>query len=478
MNRCRLCPSRKLPIEGHGPTPCSIMFVGEAPGKTEDRTRDKEGHGMPFHGDAGQELNRVYLPLAGLRRSEVYVTNTVQCIPDDSGGNPSDTLARCCAQHHLPGEIATVQPDFIITLGAVAYHTMFPSLPPLEYQHGIPIPASYSNVWTGTLIPMYHPAAGLRSGRTMAMLVDDFKALPQHLSNPSREPGHLGIYDSLETSWDVEMAFDTLPPSPSTLPRPAVALDTEVYTLATMRPYCLSFSTQPGTGFIIHHQHQDALDELHYQITTRSLTTLLHNAPFDYPILSSLFRRPLPCNRIVDTMALAYHIGSIPQGLKPLAYRLLNVDMTDFDSLTLPYWHAALREWLGVVASQLEPAITTPGKKAPRNPNAPTLRKVRSLLSALSQSPIPPTLDPWKRWQGWNPHDHTIIAGAVQRLNEWREEMGVGVGDVSTTMPEVSICYVPWREVLSYAGADADMTLRLWPVLRAMGRRVGKGVGV
>lgn len=481
--RCRLCPSRKLPIEGEGPAPCRVMLIGEAPGKTEDRTRDSEGRGRPFHGDAGQELNEVYLPAAGLRRQDVYVTNAVRCIPDENGSSPSQALVQCCVQSHMPGEVALADPEIIVTLGAVAYSAMFPGQPNLEQAHGIPVHARYSDVWEGTLIPMYHPAAALRSGRIMSLLLADFQSMGRYLREGPPPKGSLGVYSSLSSPEEVDMAWREFPADPVV---PLAALDTEVYSLQSLLPYCLSWCTQAGYGFVVRHDCTEALRRLYYHLNS-CRKILLHNAPFDIPVLENLFGARLPKHvRVVDTMSMAYTIGSIPQGLKQLALRLLGVHMTDFEDVVRPYWVERLIWWLSGVQEALKPPSPTteapmPGKRPRRPPKPPktgwemTARKVAGLLRAL-HAPMDPDspLDPWKRWMDWHDSDRQIIAERVERLNQ----QGSWPGVLSTAMPEMSIALVPWEDVVPYAGADADMTLRIYPILSRMSRRFGKGLGL
>ncbi|HTD47460.1 MAG TPA: uracil-DNA glycosylase family protein, partial [bacterium] len=58
-------------MPGEGPARADVMFVGEGPGKEEDRT------GRPFVGRAGRVLDEL-LAGVGLRREDVYVTNVIK----------------------------------------------------------------------------------------------------------------------------------------------------------------------------------------------------------------------------------------------------------------------------------------------------------------------------------------------------------------------------------------------------------------
>jgi len=113
MGRCPNCKSISNCVSGQGPSPTQVMLIGEAPGQVEDRL------GRPFCGPTGQELDNLYLKLAGLNRADVYVTNAVKCRPVQNR-KPSMDEVRSCATYHLPSEIAQVHPQIIILCGATA----------------------------------------------------------------------------------------------------------------------------------------------------------------------------------------------------------------------------------------------------------------------------------------------------------------------------------------------------------------------
>ena len=71
---CDLCKTRKNSVPGTGNQNADIVFVGEAPGKSEDL------HGKPFVGSAGKKLDEA-LEYSGLTRNQVYITNIVKCRP-------------------------------------------------------------------------------------------------------------------------------------------------------------------------------------------------------------------------------------------------------------------------------------------------------------------------------------------------------------------------------------------------------------
>ena len=111
---CERCPalveSRSRIANGDGPVEADLLFVGEAPGETEDR------EGRPFVGRSGDVLDDA-LRAAGLARADVRITNCVRCRPPENRDPDADELANC--RDHLDAEAAAVDPDLVVTLGKV-----------------------------------------------------------------------------------------------------------------------------------------------------------------------------------------------------------------------------------------------------------------------------------------------------------------------------------------------------------------------
>jgi uracil-DNA glycosylase family 4 len=74
---CTRCPqlaaSRQTVVFGSGNADADLMFVGEAPGRTEDE------RGVPFVGQAGRLLETL-LGEIGLERGDVFIANTLKCL--------------------------------------------------------------------------------------------------------------------------------------------------------------------------------------------------------------------------------------------------------------------------------------------------------------------------------------------------------------------------------------------------------------
>lgn len=81
---CSLCQTRKHVVLGRGSLPASILFVGEAPGASEDVL------GQPFKGPAGQLLDQIIERALKGRKVALAFTNVVACLPVDENGKKSD----------------------------------------------------------------------------------------------------------------------------------------------------------------------------------------------------------------------------------------------------------------------------------------------------------------------------------------------------------------------------------------------------
>ena len=109
-------------VLGTGIVPATIMLLGEQPGEQEDLA------GQPFIGPAGKLLDQA-LQEAGIVRSEVYVTNTLKHYKFKLQGTRRIHLVPGVGDINtylpwLQSEIAIVQPQVIVALGAIAAHAI------------------------------------------------------------------------------------------------------------------------------------------------------------------------------------------------------------------------------------------------------------------------------------------------------------------------------------------------------------------
>jgi uracil-DNA glycosylase len=170
--RCALAEGRTQVVRGVGPRSARVFFLGEAPGAREDEV------GEPFVGAAGRLFDRM-LATAGVRRQDVYVTNVVACRPP---GNRAPRPVEIGA--HAPWleeQIRLVRPEIIATLGRTALTYFVPNAKITELT-GRP----RSLVWQErifTLLPLFHPAAALRSPDRLPLLESGFDMLRQLLDD-------------------------------------------------------------------------------------------------------------------------------------------------------------------------------------------------------------------------------------------------------------------------------------------------------
>ncbi|MFB6172072.1 MAG: uracil-DNA glycosylase family protein [Haloarculaceae archaeon] len=109
--RCAaLVESRSRIVDGVGPADADLLFVGEAPGASEDE------QGEPFVGRSGSVLDDA-LRDRGLSRADVRITNCVRCRPPENRDPTAEELANC--REYLDREIELVDPELVVTLGKV-----------------------------------------------------------------------------------------------------------------------------------------------------------------------------------------------------------------------------------------------------------------------------------------------------------------------------------------------------------------------
>jgi len=154
---CEKCPglakARTQTVFGEGNPDAALMFIGEAPGESEDAL------GRPFVGRAGQFLDSCIAGL-GLKRSDVYVANVLKCRPDTESGQgnrPPNTPEMMDCLPYLYAQIEVVDPLVLVPMGATAIDA-------LDFLLTITEARGHVYDWRGKLVvPTFHPAYVLRN---------------------------------------------------------------------------------------------------------------------------------------------------------------------------------------------------------------------------------------------------------------------------------------------------------------------------
>lgn len=170
--KCRLWRTRTKAVPGHGNPKAKVLFVGEAPGFNEDR------QGIPFCGAAGKLLDKL-LAHSGLKREDVWIGNVIKCRPPENRDPMVDELRTCSP--YLVSQIGAISPKLIVTLGRFAM-AHFLSDVKISEAHG-----KVYRVGKYLILPLYHPAAALRSEGVLRELERDFKQIPTIITKSNED---------------------------------------------------------------------------------------------------------------------------------------------------------------------------------------------------------------------------------------------------------------------------------------------------
>ncbi len=164
----KVCPalaaSATQLVFGEGNPNAEVVFIGEAPGKTEDE------QGKPFVGAAGQLLNQL-LESVGIKREQVYITNIVKYRPPANRDPLPEEVTAFLP--YLKRQLEVIKPLLVATLGRYSMNLFLPELR-ISAVHG---QAKRKN--GQVYLPLYHPAVALYNGSMRATLATDFNKIPK-----------------------------------------------------------------------------------------------------------------------------------------------------------------------------------------------------------------------------------------------------------------------------------------------------------
>ena len=168
-------------VPGEGNPDAKIMFVGEGPGFWEDKK------GRPFVGQAGKLLDKLLSAKGGsasggqlinLSRKNIFITNMVKHRPPGNRDPLPDEIKACSLW--IDKQIEIINPKIIVTLGRFSMAKFIPE-GKISHIHGKKFVIEFKGRRT-IVIPMFHPAAGLRSGEILKALKEDFLNLKNEIS--------------------------------------------------------------------------------------------------------------------------------------------------------------------------------------------------------------------------------------------------------------------------------------------------------
>jgi len=180
-SRCTRCPlhqGRTKVVFGAGNADADLMFVGEAPGRDEDL------QGLPFVGRAGKLLDQL-LEEVGLDRGDVFITNVLKSRPPGNRDPEPAEIDAC--KPYLHKQVELIEPRVICTLGHFSTKLLTRSQRGITSVHGRP-QVHELGARAVRVYPIYHPAAALRSTKTLEELREDFHRLPELLEEPPPVP--------------------------------------------------------------------------------------------------------------------------------------------------------------------------------------------------------------------------------------------------------------------------------------------------
>ena len=164
---CSLYKTKTNTVFGCGNKNARVMFIGEAPGESEDK------QGIPFVGPAGHLLDDM-LQMIDLDRSKVYIANIVKCRPPGNR-DPLGIEQDACWQW-LERQIALVQPRIIVCLGRIAAMKIIKEDFRITREHG-----QWFDIDQRRVMATFHPSALLRDQSKRPDAFMDLRALRKEI---------------------------------------------------------------------------------------------------------------------------------------------------------------------------------------------------------------------------------------------------------------------------------------------------------
>lgn len=158
---CELGKTRTNLVFGEGSADAGLMFVGEAPGESEDL------QGRPFVGRAGQLLTKI-IEAMGFTREDVYIANICKCRPPGNRYPTPEEAAACLP--NLRRQIEIIQPKIIVTLGNLSTQWLLNTTLGITKMRG-----KFTPMGGVLVMPTFHPSYLLRDPRKKREVWEDMQ---------------------------------------------------------------------------------------------------------------------------------------------------------------------------------------------------------------------------------------------------------------------------------------------------------------
>lgn len=160
VQKCTKCPLYKEAcngVPGEGPSNAKIFFIGQGPGRTEDKT------GRPFVGRAGQYLTK-QMEEIGLNRADCFITSITKHFPPANRPPTPEEINACTP--FLVRQIQIIDPKLVVLLGKSAQSIK--GHPVLEGR---------------TVFEVVHPSAAMRFTKMEERIKREFQELKRIVAN-------------------------------------------------------------------------------------------------------------------------------------------------------------------------------------------------------------------------------------------------------------------------------------------------------
>jgi len=161
--KCELHKTKTKTVFGKGSHEAKIMFIGEAPGESEDR------EGLPFVGRAGKLLDK-YMAYFDLTLDNVYTANILKCRPPKNR-DPAESEQDSCIDY-LRAQTKLIDPKIIVCLGRIAAVRIIKPDFKITSEHGL-----WFKKGDIYMTAIYHPSALLRDPAKKSDALLDFKSV-------------------------------------------------------------------------------------------------------------------------------------------------------------------------------------------------------------------------------------------------------------------------------------------------------------